>query len=70
MFDSVLILFSQKLRKELEETQQKLAEAKTKLQSVESKSGWFERRLTETEVVFKSLYSLASYFVFVSNRMI
>ncbi|KAL9960362.1 hypothetical protein ACROYT_G033810 [Oculina patagonica] len=43
-----------KLRKELEESQQKLAEAKTKLQSLESKSGWFERRLTETEENLKA----------------
>ena len=63
-------MFSQKLRKELEETQQKLAEAKTKLQSVESKSGWFERRLTETEVVLKLFYPFDTYFVFVSNRMV
>ena len=40
----------QKLRKELEETQLKLAEAKAKVQSLESKNGWFERRLAETEV--------------------
>ena len=40
----------QKLRKELEESQVKLAEAKAKVQSLESKSGWFERRLAETEV--------------------
>ncbi|XP_068714216.1 GRIP1-associated protein 1-like [Montipora foliosa] len=38
-----------KLRKELEESQQKLSEVKAKLQSTESKSGWFERRLTEAE---------------------
>ncbi|XP_020602153.1 GRIP1-associated protein 1-like [Orbicella faveolata] len=38
-----------KLRKEVEETQLKLAEAKAKVQSLESKSGWFERRLAETE---------------------
>ena len=40
----------QKLRKEVEDTQQKLTEAKAKVQSLESKSGWFERRLAETEV--------------------
>ena len=45
-----LSLHSQKLRKEVEDSQQKLAETKAKLQSVESKSGWFERRLAETEV--------------------
>ncbi|XP_022797500.1 GRIP1-associated protein 1-like [Stylophora pistillata] len=38
-----------KLRKEVEDSQQKLAETKAKLQSLESKSGWFERRLAETE---------------------
>ncbi|KAM7437952.1 regulation of modification of synaptic structure [Porites harrisoni] len=43
-----------KLRKELEETQQKLAESKSKLQSAEGKSGWFERRLTETEESLKA----------------
>ena len=32
-------------------------EAKNKIQSLESKSGWFERRLTETEVL--SEYFLA-----------
>ena len=46
----ILSLSSQKLRKEVEDSQQKLAETKAKLQSVESKSGWFERRLAETEV--------------------
>lgn len=40
----------QKLRKEVEESQLKLAESKAKVQALESKSGWFERRLTETEV--------------------
>ncbi|KAJ7379420.1 regulation of modification of synaptic structure, partial [Desmophyllum pertusum] len=43
-----------KLRKEVEESQQKLVEAKAKLQSLESKSGWFERRLTETEENLKA----------------
>jgi len=38
-----------KLRKEVEESQLKLAETKAKVQSLESKSGWFERRLAETE---------------------
>lgn len=42
----------QKLRKEVEESQLKLAETKAKVQSLESKSGWFERRLAETEVCY------------------
>ncbi|XP_074610636.1 GRIP1-associated protein 1-like isoform X1 [Acropora palmata] len=42
-----------KLRKELEESQQKLSDVKAKLQSAESKNGWFERRLTEAEESLK-----------------
>ena len=40
----------QKLKKDLQESQQQLADVTSQLTSVESKSGWFERRLAETEV--------------------
>ncbi|XP_048580548.1 GRIP1-associated protein 1 [Nematostella vectensis] len=43
-----------KLRKEVEDLHQKLNENKSLLQSVESKSGWFERRLAETEETLKA----------------
>ncbi|XP_027035753.1 GRIP1-associated protein 1-like isoform X1 [Pocillopora damicornis] len=49
-----LLTGEKKLRKEVEDSQQKLAETKAKLQSVESKSGWFERRLAETEENLKA----------------
>ena len=52
-FSALILLLDftlQKLRKEVEESQLKLAEAQAKVQSLESKSGWFERRLAETEV--------------------
>ena len=52
-----VVFKSQKLRKELEESQQKLSDVKAKLQSAESKNGWFERRLTEAEV-FPSFFFL------------
>lgn len=45
-----MVNFSQKLKKELEEKQQKLSDVTTQLTAIESKCGWFERRLTETEV--------------------
>ena len=51
----------QKLKKDLKESQQQLADVTSQLTSVESKSGWFERRLAETEVnklINKSSYVL------------
>ena len=38
-----------KLKKDLEESQQQLTDVTSQLTSLESKCGWFERRLTETE---------------------
>ncbi|XP_028408032.1 GRIP1-associated protein 1-like [Dendronephthya gigantea] len=38
-----------KLKKDLEESQQHLSDVTSQLTSVESKCGWFERRLAETE---------------------
>ncbi|CAB4024731.1 Hypothetical predicted protein, partial [Paramuricea clavata] len=40
-----------KLRKDLEESQQQLTDVTSQLTSVESKCGWFERRLSETEEI-------------------
>ena len=66
----IVIFKSQKLRKELEDSQQKLSDVKAKLQSAESKSGWFERRLTEAEVFLSFFYffffSRVLFFYFVA----
>ena len=66
VFNCLIVIFkSQKLRKELEDSQQKLSDVKAKLQSAESKSGWFERRLTEAEVFLSSFFfSTCPFFLF------
>lgn len=49
---SFVAVFFQKLKKDLEESQQQYSDVSSKLASVEGKCGWFERRLAETEVIY------------------
>lgn len=58
----------QKLRKEVEESQLKLTETKAKVQSLESKSGWFERRLAETEVCYNAFLEIQTSKYYFTHR--